>query len=263
MRHGLSIPPFLPPQDLVHAASEAEAAGWDGIFLWDHLRWSRPVDVFDPWTLLGAIAQATNRITLGTMVTPLTRRRPWVVARQLVTLDHLSVGRAVLGVGLGAPQQEDFADLGEVTDPRARGQLLDESLDLVAGSLGGPVSHHGDTYRVRADWRPGPVQQPRPPIWVGGMLPNRRPLERALRWDGYVPIAADAPVTPQALADVLKGHDRPEHWDLVVQPAPGIPVQEYASIGVTWLIREVPVTDDLARAVLVTAAAGPEGETRG
>ena len=103
MRYLLSVPPFTDPATVVALARTAEANGWDGFFLWDHLRWDDVQEVHDPWVLLGAIAQETERMLLGTMVTPLSRRRPWVVAKHLVTLDHLSGGRAVLGVGLGEP----------------------------------------------------------------------------------------------------------------------------------------------------------------
>ncbi|WP_256839780.1 LLM class flavin-dependent oxidoreductase [Ornithinimicrobium faecis] len=257
MKQGLSVPPFTDPAVLIEAARSAEASGWDGFFLWDHLRWRRPVPVHDPWTLLGAIALVTDRMTIGTMVTPLTRRRPWVVARHLMTLDHLTGGRVVLGVGLGAPDAEDFAGFGEVVDPRERGRLLDESLEVLAGALAGPLEHAGDHYRLRDDLRPSPVQRPRPRIWVGGILPNRRPLERALRWDGYVPIGGGEAVTPDRLAAALGEREHPPCWDLVVQGAPGVPADEYAALGVTWLIRELSVTDDLAETVARVSTRGP------
>lgn len=214
------------------------------------------MQVHDPWTLLGAIAQATERITIGTMVTPLSRRRPWVVARHLMTLDHLTGGRMVLGVGLGAPEQ-DFADFGEVVDPRGRGRLLDESLELLGGAFAGPIDHAGDSYRVRDELRPRSVQRPRPPIWVGGVLPNRRPLERALRWDGYVPIGGDQAVTPDRLAGMLQHTDLPPAWDLVVQGASGVAATEYEALGVTWLIRELSVSDDLDEQLRLAARRGP------
>ena len=113
-------------------AVDAEAAGWDGVFLWDHLQWSPEVkpEVHDPWVLLGAIAMVTDRVLLGPLVTPLTRRRPVVVAKQVTTLDHLSDGRAMFSVGLGEPPVEDFAAFGDEADPRVRGAMLDEALDV-------------------------------------------------------------------------------------------------------------------------------------
>jgi len=113
MRFALSVPPFTAPADVLGLARTAEANGWDGFFLWDHLRWDDRVEVHDPWVLLGAIATATSRMRIGTMVTPLSRRRPAVVAKHLVTLDHLSGGRATLGVGLGDPPDLDFSDFGD------------------------------------------------------------------------------------------------------------------------------------------------------
>ena len=234
MRYLLSVPPFTDPSTVVDLARAAEASGWDGFFLWDHLRWDDVQEIHDPWVLLGAIAQETERIRLGTMVTPLSRRRPWVVAKHLVTLDHLSGGRAVLGVGLGEPRTHDFAELGDEADPRIRAAMLDEALDVLGGLLGdGRVDHQGEHFQVTASMRPPPVQRPRVPIWVAGVAPNRQPLERARRWDGYVPIGDG--LEPDALA-ALVGPPPRDGWDLVVPWADGVPAQEYADAGVTWLV---------------------------
>ncbi len=207
--------------------------------------------------LLGAVAQVTRSVRLGTLVTPLSRRRPHVVAKQLTTLDHLSGGRAVLGVGLGEPVDRDFADLGEETDRRVRASMLDEALTVIDGLLRGPVDVRGEHYSVRADVRPRPVQRPRPPIWVAGVVPNRRPLARARRWDGVVPIGQEAELTPQELADhlAIDGGSAPEGWDVVVHTRPGVPAAEYADAGATWSVRSTfPVRagwedeiDDLVR----------------
>jgi alkanesulfonate monooxygenase SsuD/methylene tetrahydromethanopterin reductase-like flavin-dependent oxidoreductase (luciferase family) len=246
MKFAVNVPPFTDPATVVQIARDAEAAGWDGVFLWDHLRWSTRLspDVHDPWTLLGAIAQVTEHVRLGTLVTPLSRRRPWVVAKQLTTLDHLSGGRAVLGVGLGEPPDADFADFGDEADPRARAALLDEGLAIVDALLStGHASHRGAHFRVEADVRPRPVQRPRPPIWVAGVVPNRRPLRRARSWEGVVPIADEDLLTPEALAEYLGG-DRPPGWDVVASRAPGFPAVEYADAGATWLVDSVwPVAD--------------------
>src|SRR5918994_6918124 len=128
MRFALSIPPFADAAAIVELAVDAEAAGWDGVFLWDHLQFQvgAGLPIHDPWVLLGAMAQATDRVRLGTLVTPLARRRPWMVARHLTTLDHLSGGRAVLGVGVGEPSDDDFAAFGEPADHRQRAAMLDE-----------------------------------------------------------------------------------------------------------------------------------------
>jgi alkanesulfonate monooxygenase SsuD/methylene tetrahydromethanopterin reductase-like flavin-dependent oxidoreductase (luciferase family) len=179
-------------------AASAEDAGWDGFFLWDHLFAfpPGPIDVVDPWIALTAAACATTRIRLGTLVTPLPRRRPVVVARQTATLDHLSGGRLVLGVGIGAgPWEWDYC--GEETDPAARGAMLDEHLELLDRLwTGEPVRHEGRYYRVAGpEWSalcyPPPVQRPRIPVWVGGTWPGSRPFVRAARWDGVVPMRMD------------------------------------------------------------------------
>lgn len=240
MRHGLNIPPFTEAARVVEWSRQAEAAGWDGVFLWDHVQWRPGVAPLDPWVMLGAIALVTERVRLGTLVTPLSRRRPQVVAKQLTTLDHLSGGRATLGVGLGDPADRDFADLGDEADAKTRAAMLDEALDVVDRLLRGPTDVTGEHYRIKADLQPRPVQQPRPPIWVAGVLPNRRPLARALRWDGAVPNGPDGPPTPEELAAHLARCDgpRPEGWDVVTQRRQGVPVSEYADAGATWLIHE-------------------------
>jgi alkanesulfonate monooxygenase SsuD/methylene tetrahydromethanopterin reductase-like flavin-dependent oxidoreductase (luciferase family) len=242
MRYLLSVPPFTDPGTVVDLARSAEASGWDGFFLWDHLRWDDVQDVHDPWVLLGAIARETERMLLGPMVTPLSRRRPWVLAKHLVTLDHLSGGRAVLGVGLGEPPDHDFAELGDEADAKTRGAMLDEALTVLDGLLGeGTVDHRGEHYQVTASMRPLPIQRPRIPVWVAGVAPNRRPLERARRWDGYVPIGDG--LEPSALADFVGAPPR-EGWDLVVPWADGVPAQEYADAGVTWLVRSARPQDE-------------------
>jgi alkanesulfonate monooxygenase SsuD/methylene tetrahydromethanopterin reductase-like flavin-dependent oxidoreductase (luciferase family) len=238
MRFAVNIAPFTDPATVLQMARDAEEAGWDGVFLWDHLQWStktRP-DVHDPWVLLGAIAQETERVVIGTLVTPLSRRRPWVVAKHLVTLDHLSNGRVAFGVGLGEPPEGDFGAFGDESHPRVRAAILDEGLDVLDQLLRtGHASHQGDHFEVDADIRPRPVQIPRPPIWVAGVVPHQRPLRRARSWDGVVPIGPEELLTPQALADYLGGAP-PAGWDVVAPRADGVPASEYSQAGATWLI---------------------------
>jgi alkanesulfonate monooxygenase SsuD/methylene tetrahydromethanopterin reductase-like flavin-dependent oxidoreductase (luciferase family) len=237
MRFALSVPPFTDPAAVVALARDAEAHGWDGFFLWDHLRWgSDDLDIHDAWVLLGAIAAQTEKIRIGTMVTPLARRRPWVVAKHLVTLDHLTGGRVTLGVGLGEPPDRDFADLGDEASPTVRAAMLDEGLEVLAGLLGGEqVSFHGSHYDIEAGVRPLPVQRPRLPIWVAGVAPHRRPLERARRWDGFVPIHDDF-LTPDELAAYVGPHPK-AGWDVVAQWPDGSAPDDYAAAGATWLVR--------------------------
>ena len=241
MRYGVSIPPFTDAARVVGWTRRAEESGWDGVFVWDHVQWSAAAAPLDPWVVLGALAQVTDRVRLGTMVTPLSRRRPHVVAKQLTTLDHLSGGRAVLGVGLGEPVDRDFADLGEEADPRVRARMLDEALEVIDALMRGPVDHVGGHYRVMGDFRPRPVQRPRPPVWVAGVAPHRRPLARARRWDGVAPVGGADFLTPDELAAylALDGEQSPPGWDVVVHQKPGVPAQEYADAGATWLMRSV------------------------
>jgi probable F420-dependent oxidoreductase len=204
-RFGLSIPPFGKfgdPHGLVDLAVSAESAGWHGFFLWDHIKagdWAGPL--LDPWVALGAAAAATKRILLGTMVTPLPRRRPAKLARETATLDQLSGGRLVLGAGIGWPSQEDFSDFGDAGDPATRGAQLDEGLDVLTALWSGEaVDHHGAHYTaITGGFLPRPVQAPRIPIWVGGMWPHRPAFRRAARWDGVFPILVDDDYQPEAL----------------------------------------------------------------
>jgi alkanesulfonate monooxygenase SsuD/methylene tetrahydromethanopterin reductase-like flavin-dependent oxidoreductase (luciferase family) len=236
MRFALSVPPFTDPAVVLGWARSAEANGWDGFFLWDHLRWDDQVEVHDPWVLLGAVATATTRLRIGTMVTPLSRRRPAVVAKHLVTLDHLSGGRVTLGVGLGDPPVLDFSDFGDEPSYQVRAAITDEALDVLSGLLGGSVSHRGEHLQVTATMRPAP-RQPRIPIWVAGRAPNTRPLERARRWDGYVPIASPF-LTPEQLAAYVGPHPH-DGWDLVAQWPHGTSPDAWAAAGATWLVRSV------------------------
>ncbi len=248
MKYAVSIPPFTDSRTVIALAREAEQAGWDGVFLWDHMQWTAGMPVHDPWVLLGAIAQVTEKALLGTMVTPASRRRPTVLAKQMTSLDHLTDGRAVLGVGLGDPADLDFSDLGDVADARGRAALLDESLDVIDQLWRGPTDHAGEHFTVKADFLPRPVQQPRPPVWVAGIAPNKNPLRRARRWDGVVPLVPEGGISPQQLADYLalvpaeEGQSEP--WDVVAHWNRGVPVEEYADAGATWLVISAWPTKD-------------------
>jgi len=190
MRFALSAQNFGPygdPRLLADLARDAEAAGWDGFFVWDHLlRGEAPVA--DPWISLAAIALSTERLRIGTMVTPLPRRRPWQVARQAVTLDHLSDGRVTLGVGLGSDPRMEFEPFGEETGDRERAALLDDGLEIVTRLWSGDEVDTDGRYTLRGVRSlPRPVQRPRIPVWVAGNWPNRGPMRRAARYDGVFP----------------------------------------------------------------------------
>lgn len=195
---------YASARTLAGLASEAEEAGWDGFFIWDHMLLDRRerIPVADPWMALAAMAMATKRIRLGPTITPLARRRPWKLAREAVTLDHLSGGRVALGVGLGFPPEVDFETFGEDPDNRVRARKLDEGLDLLKGFWSGePFSYSGQHYRIKeAIFLPKPLQTPRIPIWVACTLPHRAPLRRAARWDGVYPISLSAGGTPDILS---------------------------------------------------------------
>jgi alkanesulfonate monooxygenase SsuD/methylene tetrahydromethanopterin reductase-like flavin-dependent oxidoreductase (luciferase family) len=186
---------------LAELAHEAEEAGWDGFFLWDHIGsgpdWPDPFA--DPWIALTAMALATQRIKLGPLVTPLPRRRPWKVAREAVTLDHLSNGRLILGVGIGTDRVREFSCFGEDGSDRLHGELLDEGLDVLTRLWSGETfSYTGTHYQLtNARFLPTPLQQPRIPIWVAGIWPNKKPFRRASQWDGVCPIANNRELTPQ------------------------------------------------------------------
>jgi alkanesulfonate monooxygenase SsuD/methylene tetrahydromethanopterin reductase-like flavin-dependent oxidoreductase (luciferase family) len=224
VKRAIFVAPFdelSDPRLCAELAAAAERRGFDGFFVWDHIRYSAPVrDVSDPWIVLAAVAAATTRIELGPMVTPLSRRRPHKLARETVTLDRLSGGRLVLGVGLGSDNHGEFTDFGEVSAPRERAQLLDAGLDRLAAYWAGELS-------------PPPVRQPRIPVWVAARYPNRRPVRRAARWDGLFPI--DLP-GPDALAELAAEvpHDRP--FDLVATEPAGTNPEPWSAAGATWLL---------------------------
>jgi alkanesulfonate monooxygenase SsuD/methylene tetrahydromethanopterin reductase-like flavin-dependent oxidoreductase (luciferase family) len=183
------------PQQLAELAALAEAAGWDGVFLEDYAVYSDGLETYDPWIALAAIAIATEGVSLGTMVTPLPRRRPLKVASEAMTIDHLSGGRLILGVGSGDPTAADLVPSGEQADARVRAAMLDEALEAIDTLWRGePVHHGGDHYTLDGvTLTPRPVQRPRIPIWVGGQYTLRRPRERALRWDGSCLYKAQPP----------------------------------------------------------------------
>jgi alkanesulfonate monooxygenase SsuD/methylene tetrahydromethanopterin reductase-like flavin-dependent oxidoreductase (luciferase family) len=259
MRCGVSMPMIGDPAALVDLAVSAEQAGWDGFFLWDHLQLdaiTRP-EVHDPWVLLGAIAARTRRMRLGTLVTPVPRRRPWKLAREVVTLDHLSGGRAILGVGLGVPADIEYGAFGEATDARTHAAMLDEALPLLDAFLRGePVEHDGEYYQVHAHLNPPALQEPRPPIWVAATFGRRRPLERARRWDGIVPLNPAGPLSSAELAELVKALDPPPGYDIVTALGPDESVDALAEAGATWLI-DGPAPDETFAGVQARVGLGP------
>ncbi len=191
MRHAIYLPLFAPfghPRIIADLASDAELAGWDAVFVWDDVAgWDK--DMADPWIALAAAAMVTQRVRLGALITPLARRRPWKFARETASLDQLSNGRLIVGVGVGGGQ-EQFGDLGDEPNQRMRGEMLDEGLAVVTGLWSGEsFAFDGRHYHLKpAVFRPKPVQHPHIPIWVAGTWPHKRPLARMARWDGMFPL---------------------------------------------------------------------------
>jgi alkanesulfonate monooxygenase SsuD/methylene tetrahydromethanopterin reductase-like flavin-dependent oxidoreductase (luciferase family) len=253
VRHGLFFPPFgelAEPARVVELAVEAEAHGWDGVFLWDHMirPAGQPQELADAWTVLTAVAAATERIRLGPMVTPLARRRPHKVARETVTLDRLSGGRLVLGVGLGVNSGGELERFGEEVDDRVRAARLDEALDLLLDLWsGGDVDHHGPHFTAQGvRFLPTPVQSPRIPIWAAARGEPMRPgpLRRAARLDGLFPVGA----TPERLAEMVSTvrglRGSLEGFEVAAEAGPDADqdhVDRLVAAGATWILRSLPV----------------------
>ncbi|MGY0230391.1 LLM class flavin-dependent oxidoreductase [Longispora urticae] len=183
MRYGFVLP-YGDARQTAELAVIAEESGWDAFFVWE------PVWGIDAWVALTAAATRTERIRLGTMLTPLARRKPWDLAGQVATLDNLSGGRVILSVGMGA-LHDGWKAFEADEGLRTRAEKLDEGLDIVAGLWSGdPFSYDGKHYQVRpTDFYvpPPPVQRPRVPVWVVGAWPRPKSMRRAARWDGWLP----------------------------------------------------------------------------
>ncbi len=249
------------PSVLVDAAVAAEDAGWDGVFLADHLIFPPPPVIGapgpasdyrpfpDPWVMLAAIAARTERIRLGTWITPIPRRQPWQVARDLATLDRLSNGRVILGVGLG--RRPDYQRFGTPWDLPTLASKADEALDVIDGLWSGePFSYHGKHFQIDdAVVLPTPLQRPRIPIVIGGLWPKRAPIRRGARWDGIIPhypgdgVLPSDGVEPETHVRELLAYYRmlsedPGEVMLLADPPGASPA--YAELcrelGVTWLI---------------------------
>ena len=277
LRRGIAVPCFGDdPAGLADLGVATEAAGFDGYFVWDHMVWSDTGEgppILDPWVVLAVVAARTSRIRIGTIVTPVARRRPWQLARETTTLDRLSGGRAVLGVGLGAPSYSDFGIFGDATDKRTRGEQLDEGLDVIAGLWSGErFSYAGEHFRIDpVRFTPTPVQRPRIPVWVAGILPNRRPIERAARWDGYVPISAgggsprpDVAGFGKAVAQIAATREDMDGYDVVVwaevAKSPAEVAEQadaYAQAGATWWIETAWPGPDWWQGIKDRVALGP------
>lgn len=249
MKYGFVLP-YGDARAAANLAREAEDAGWDGFFVWE------PVWGLDAWVCLTAAAMTTQRIRLGTVLSPLSRMRPWKLAGETATLDNLSDGRVILSVGLGAVDT-GFAEFGEETDRKKRAELLDEGLDILTGLWKGqPFEYHGKHYQIRPSkfYPPAPpIQQPRIPIWVVGAWPSERSMRRVCRFDGLLPNVMDAngkvrmsPATPEEIRQMkayIETHRaETSPFDIVIEgetegddpTAAAAKVRPYAEAGATW-----------------------------
>ena len=269
VHHGIclaNIGTYSDPRAAVRIAQAAEHSGWEGIFLWDHLAFVWGPPAADPWVVLAAIASSTQRLRIGTAVTPAARRRPHVLANQVATLDVLSGGRVIFGAGLGGSPSE-FGKFGEPTDATLRAAMLDESLDLLRRLWSGEqVMHHGEHYTVDGvTLAPTPTQD-RLPIWIGG---NKIASQlRAARWDGWIPdtaYPANAGATPE---DVSRGVERirassedPERrFDVAVLAEHGVSEpRAYEEAGATWWLESVHDRRGSPQDMLALVEAGPPG----
>ena len=243
MQHALTLPPYgdlADPAALVEIAVAAERAGWDAVFLWDHVlrREGDPQETADCWVAMAAIAVATERIRIGPMVTPITRRRPIKLSRECTTLDHLSGGRLTLGLGLGVDTTRELSAFGEVVDARTRGERLDEGVELLCRFwTGEEVDFHGEHFVAdRATVLPKPLQHPRIPLWFAARGGARRPVRRAARYDGLFPIEVDEARLVEMLDMVRVERGSLDGFDVIVHPSAELPYRRLTELGVTWAI---------------------------
>lgn len=264
-RRGLFVPPFdelADPRLLARLAAAAEQAGWDGVFLWDHLLYAEPVEaILDPWIALAAMASATGRVTLGAMVTPLTRRRPAVLARQAVALDLLSEGRLVLGFGLGDDGRVgELSRLGELADPHVRAARLDEGLEVLSMLLSGEtVAHRGEHFTADGvRFLPRPYRNRRIPVWIAGRWPHLRPLRRAARHEGAFVISLTDPAQVGEVRRAVAGYGASSaDFEVVIEiPSEDDPTPWLGS-GASWLLTRVTPYGADAAQVLRLVRAGP------
>jgi hypothetical protein len=269
---------FVLPQGDARTATEfakqAELYGWDGFFVWEPL-WG-----IDAWVSLAAAAMQTRRIKLGTMLSPISRMRPWKLASETATLDNLSEGRVILSVGLGA-LDTGFKEFGEITDRKTRAELLDEGLKILTNLWAGDsFRYYGKHYQVeiteKTFWPPPPpVQKPRIPIWVVGAWPSIKSMQRVLRYDGLLPNVLDkkskilmSPATPNEISKMKEyieaNRNQETPFDIIMEgQTPGDDrraaldiIEPYAQAGVTWWIEAHWETPEPAQ-VLTRIKQGP------
>lgn len=225
------------PRGLAELARVVEGSGWDGLFLEDYLVYQGDASLptYDPWICLAAIAVATERIRIGTTVTPLPRRRPWKVAAEVVALDELSGGRMILGVGIGDPGDPFL----EEKSPPVLAEMLDEGLAIIDQLwTGQPINHQGRHYRLEdVQLTARPVQRPRVPVWVGGNLLVPAVRRRILRWDGSCAYKGTTDSPQQVTPEDVRGLRDEGARDVKVS---GGDPAAFAAAGATWWGRWIP-----------------------
>jgi alkanesulfonate monooxygenase SsuD/methylene tetrahydromethanopterin reductase-like flavin-dependent oxidoreductase (luciferase family) len=271
LRYGIYLPPFGPfgdPTVLVDLAVRAEAAGWDGVFLWDHVV-AEAMSIADPWTTLGAIAEATKHLFLGPMVTPLARRRPWIVARHAATINRLARGRLIFGTGLGSDESGDFSRFDEATDLRTRSAIFDEGLGIVRAMWSGQTYRHdGPHYRVtleETEPEPYPI-----PIWVASTTGNPQVVRRAATCDGIFPNPMDHTPAADEVAELVTAIHRAgvpvgRQFDVAVagnaSPAwhepKNLDLAGLAQAGMTWWMESLIHFDPLELSLEIVDAGPP------
>ena len=257
MRLGVLVPNFGhscgSARGLAELAAEAEDSGWDGFFIFDHILYSNNenVPVVDPWVALAAIAMKTEQVRIGALVTPIPRRHPWKLARETVSIDHLSGGRLILGVGLGDPADVEFESFGKSSEGRVRAAKLDEGLQVLVGLWSGePFTYQGEYYTVKnARFLPRSLQSPRIPIWVAGRWPHRAPFLRAARWDGVFPLGLSrgSKLNANELRNIVtfikKHREGNSSYDVVAtsgaEGRDDEALSAYAAAGVTWWMKDM------------------------
>ena len=251
MKYGFVLP-YGDAQTAAELAYETEQSGWDGFFVWE------PVWGIDAWISLTAAAMKTSKIRLGTMLSPISRMRPWKLASETATLDNLSNGRVILSVGLGAVDT-GFKEFGEETNRIKRAELLDESLDILTGLWNGqPFNYSGKHFSIKETSffpPPSPLQEPRIPIWVVGAWPKKKSMRRVLKYDGILPTkmvsgkhvkvepddfrlikiwieehrSVDTPF--DIIVEGTTPGDSPDEWKNIIVP--------YYEVGATWWIESM------------------------
>jgi alkanesulfonate monooxygenase SsuD/methylene tetrahydromethanopterin reductase-like flavin-dependent oxidoreductase (luciferase family) len=280
LRFGLLLPNagyYADARRLVDLARAAEESGWDGVFLWDHVMLDRRLrlPLADTWTTVTAILTSTRRIRCGPLVTPLASRHPWKVARETVTLDHLSDGRLVLGAGIGASADTDFLAFGDTASVAERASRVDEALAVIRRLwTGQEVSHAGERFLLdRVTFLPTPLRQPGVPVWIAATWPvrGRGALDRAARGDGVVPMVRDSAQglrgpTPQELTEMLAAvGSTPAGWTVAVPgrtrvtdlAAARARIRDHRSRGATWWLESFDPWSRDPREALDWANHGP------